>query len=783
MTLLNAAMALGTLAFVIPLAIHLLFRNRFRTIDWGAMFLLRDVVQANRRRMRWHHWILLLLRCAIPLLLALAMARPLISAGQFLSGRSLPGSQPLSLVLMIDDSRSMSAARRSSSLVGAADQILDSLSRTDEVIVMRSSELNSPVSTGSVQDARDQIRDLRFDGVCVPLDEMVAAAIGACSSTSHPYRRIVIGTDFQESLLADVSTDTMQSIADRLTTSDEVMPIELDFIDVAANEDAGSIGNVVVESVEVESSFVLEKQPARLSAVIRNDSDAAIASMRCVWAVGDKDLHTEMISMPPRSSAPIAWSHPFERSGETSVTLSVQHDDALMSDNRRRLAIEVMPPIRVWLIDGEPSSQPLQSETDFLKIALSPYAFQINRLGKSYDQNSNDGNLLRDLVSTKIFTSESFRRADPLWQTDPPDLLVFANVETLPELTSEKPSDAPVLSYLKRGGSVVLFDGDRVDASQWNSLGWLPAKLTPRIESASPGMRIEAPGSMYEPWSVLGGSDESLFDTVEVNRIRVWEPADDPATGNPAAGNPATVLLRTQSGQPIVVSRGVTIASPPTGEFTGEFTGGRVIQFAIPCDTAWSNLPLRPVFLPMIQQLVLDLAGKAHRLNGPPGSTFRLTRASDGTLWRVTLPDATALSVATQDSQPLSFSDTSQVGVYQFTAVADRQTESPDKAETPVQIRVVDVPASESVLRKITPQMQKRAVDRLGGRLFFDVQSWTNSASRARFGLEIWRPLLMLLLAVMVSEVLWQQLGSTRVKNVSRSTKPNRESAWGLTDG
>ena len=58
MTFVNGILALGALAFSVPLVIHLLFRSRFRTVDWGAMHLLDTVVRINRRRIQLLHLLL-----------------------------------------------------------------------------------------------------------------------------------------------------------------------------------------------------------------------------------------------------------------------------------------------------------------------------------------------------------------------------------------------------------------------------------------------------------------------------------------------------------------------------------------------------------------------------------------------------------------------------------------------------------------------------------------------------------------------------------------------------
>ena len=89
MTFLNPALLLGLFAVAVPIIIHLLNRRRFRRVPWAAMRFLKVSVEQNQRRMKIEDFILLLLRCAMVALLALALARPVVEA---LRG-ALPGSQ------------------------------------------------------------------------------------------------------------------------------------------------------------------------------------------------------------------------------------------------------------------------------------------------------------------------------------------------------------------------------------------------------------------------------------------------------------------------------------------------------------------------------------------------------------------------------------------------------------------------------------------------------------------------------------------------------------------
>lgn len=113
MTFLNALLAFGATAFTVPLIIHLLNRSKYLTIDWGAMQFLDSSVKVNSRRVQWKQLLLLLIRCLIPILLALAMARPLLQ-----SWKDNSGSTPMSLAVLLDDSLSMQSLHQTAGRVG-----------------------------------------------------------------------------------------------------------------------------------------------------------------------------------------------------------------------------------------------------------------------------------------------------------------------------------------------------------------------------------------------------------------------------------------------------------------------------------------------------------------------------------------------------------------------------------------------------------------------------------------------------------------------------------------
>jgi len=69
---------LGAALAAIPAILHLLFRREHRTEPFAANRFLAEATRKHSRRLRFQHWILLAVRMAILLLVAVALARPVL---------------------------------------------------------------------------------------------------------------------------------------------------------------------------------------------------------------------------------------------------------------------------------------------------------------------------------------------------------------------------------------------------------------------------------------------------------------------------------------------------------------------------------------------------------------------------------------------------------------------------------------------------------------------------------------------------------------------------------
>lgn len=739
MSLLNSILAFGALAFTIPLVIHLIFRSRYRTIDWGAMYLLESVVRQNRRRMQITNLLLLLLRCLIPVLLAFCLARPVWNGL-----RALAMDAPKTLVIAIDDSRSMSTTPPGApSRIELAKQqirsILDDVSRRDEVILVRSSRLGAVPSKMGVSDALVALRKIDAQGNSVSLGNLLDAAISAAEEGSHPRRQILMVSDFQNASLDMASIEYAKRVAVDYQSEgqgESANQLVIDLLNVSADWD--ELTNLSVESITIDSPVVTEKRSAVYSATIRNRSDLPARDLRLVWSIDGKDLDPRVVTVDANSTATNRLSHGIDTSGVHQVSVSIDRSDVLMADNRRSIAVDVISEVDVILVEGKPDRQALRGQADYLAIALSPFAF--------------GGDDRPDPVRASVVTTGELSSKLDGTQCR---VIVLAGVGQLPDSAK-----AQIADFVHAGGSLLVFDGPPLSADLYNSawsskgselrfparLGSIKGDAQADATSGENAFDLDRPLPLYQPWRILARADENPFSGVRVTAYReldVREDSDD--------AQESIVVLRTTNGDPIVVMQGV-----------GE---GTVVQFAISGNDAWSTLPLRPVFLPMIQQLVLDLAGKQTdstiavgtpivvaddswpASSKPPRSDVRYTARTPGGEYEIAAPSS---------GEPIRLTATYLPGLYEIEKRVFAPS-APEQAETFTQARVASVNPAESLLMGATEDRINAFAEVLGATVFREA-TVLRSADRSRsFGYEIWRWLLAALLIAMVAELWLQQ--------------------------
>ncbi|MBI2387737.1 MAG: DUF4159 domain-containing protein [Elusimicrobia bacterium] len=126
---------------------------------------------------------------------------------------------------------------------------------------------------------------------------------------------------------------------------------------------------------------------------------------------------------------------------------------------------------------------------------------------------------------------------------------------------------AALEAFAERGGGVVFIPGVRGNEADLAAYPWLPARLGAAHEPSAPGIKAAREGEATSGWGDLD------LSKVVVRRIFFLEPA---------AGS--EVWARAASGEPLLVA--------------GSIGRGRAVVWASPLDAGWTNLGLKPFFIP-----------------------------------------------------------------------------------------------------------------------------------------------------------------------------------------
>lgn len=370
MTFLNQALAFGAAALLIPLVIHLLNRSRFRTVQWGAMHLLEAVINVNHKRFQLEQWILLMVRCAIPVLLALCLARPILTGS-----RILEGDVPVSLVILLDTSYSMDTVNESGTrfrnAIDAACALIGATGRGSEIYVLQTGGSPTPLFDQPSTDADSVTRRLKQLQGGFGASQMQLAldkALATLSAMSNARRELVVISDFQPSDWDDVGLN-----AESIRQQCDAMAVHPVLTLLPVGDSIRR--NVSVDSLQFPSRALGVGQQLMVRANLRNHGASPVVNVRAIMRIDGAEFSVSQVSLAANGTTQVLFPCTFDSAGSHVMEVEVVADDSLSTDNRYAAAVTVWKSVDVILVDGDPSSQPLQGETDYVSVALTPYAF------------------------------------------------------------------------------------------------------------------------------------------------------------------------------------------------------------------------------------------------------------------------------------------------------------------------------------------------------------------------------------------------------------------------
>ncbi|MHC4697963.1 MAG: BatA domain-containing protein, partial [Planctomycetota bacterium] len=545
----------GAGAVSIPILIHLFARRRFRRIRWAAIDFLVEAERRNRRRIRLEEWVLLALRCLAVLFIGMVVARPFLTPTGLAAGWG--GSRQTERVFVIDDSFSMGYQSEDGAWFDRANlavrRILEVVRREtpdDTVTIVRMSAVDRPVESGAyLGDERAKELFARLDAL-TPTErsidpatamEGVADLLGRDSGIVNA--AIYVISDFQRHNWVHPGDPSLQRwerqsgevnhsptskgmghpraeagiLAPLVAWAGQDRAMRLVFINVG-DEDAA---NTAIEELTIPAGRLVAGTTAMVRAVVDNHSDRSIDSLRLELTVGHITQPSKAADgLGSRQSASVDVEVEFLRAGWESVRAELP-PDALPIDNVRHMATDVANAIRVLIVNGEPSADAFDDEVTFLATALRPEGelFSGNEL------------VIVDEVELEDAGLDEFHA------------VILANVYRVSE-----PAVESLELFVRRGGGMIIFLGDQVDPSLYNSLlyrdgeGLLPAELT-EIVSADDEAHLVIVDRLHPVVRGLSRGGDPLgigripffkyFDCVPYARAPVDAPEDEGGSGPP----------------------------------------------------------------------------------------------------------------------------------------------------------------------------------------------------------------------------------------------------------
>jgi hypothetical protein len=314
MTFLAPALLVGLATVVIPILVHLVQRERRRTVAFPSLMFLRKIPYKSTRRRAIRHWPLLLLRALAFTLIALAFARPLVPG----AARATAGGNAREVVILLDRSYSMGYGNHWERARGAARDAVQALGPSDRgTVAFFATDVEvgprSAADRGALLSAIDRATP---GAAATRYAPALRAAAGLLGSSNLPRRRIVLISDFQKT-----GWDRSQDV--RLPPGVELVPVSIAETPTA---DAGVVGLSLDRRPEAGRELITA------SVRLVNRSQQPAPNLEVALEVDGHRIDSRRVFIAPEATATVTFA-PFTLAGGHARITARLKADALTADD------------------------------------------------------------------------------------------------------------------------------------------------------------------------------------------------------------------------------------------------------------------------------------------------------------------------------------------------------------------------------------------------------------------------------------------------------------------
>ena len=494
----------GLGALAIPVAIHLIQREKKQIIAFPSLMFVRRVPYESVRRRKIRHWALLAMRLAALALIVAAFARPFVRGSL-----SATTGGAREVVVLLDRSYSMGYGDRWSRAQAAARQVIDGLGAADRASLV----LFGTGAEVMLQSIDDRARLTAAVAAATPGAEatryapaLKVAGTIAVEST-RPRKEVVLISDFQKNGWAP--------------TDDQRLPAGTAFSPVSVGDVEAP--NLSVAPVAVRRGRFEGQERVTVTGGVTNRGATPATGVTLTLEIDGRAAETARMDVAAQAAA----SHVFAPVTITPAGLRGVvriADDALAADNAFHFVLRETRPIAV-LLAGPSGRAP---DDTYLRRALA--------IGEAPRF---------EVVATPLdaVTDDALARAQVVIVNDAP--LGDAAI-------------ARLLGFAERGGGVLLVAGSR---ASWPQGAALPGTLADPIDRSRAAGRVsgvEFGHAIFAPFRAPRSGD---FSSVRVYGYRRLTAAPDSRVlARFDDGQPALVERAVGRGRVLVWTSGLDLA-------------------------------------------------------------------------------------------------------------------------------------------------------------------------------------------------------------------------------
>ena len=713
MTFVSLGFLTAILAAAIPVILHMISRQRAKDMPFSTLRFLRISAQKTRRRRRVHDILLMLLRMAVLILIALGLAEPTLT-----NLSSFWGGGISAVAIVLDNSASMgtldNGAPRFDTARRAAHQIMGEIQVGDQVALLMTGGLEFP-EQDRLQRSHERVLEMldrtevSYERADLALRVQDARELLAKSDARN--KQIYVISDLQElswqGLLSPSQASAQSKSSGQNAKADELQRIPVIFVDCHRAPKP----NVAVSGLNLDTAVPVAGVKIRATVELFNASEIAQERHLELHLDGSKQAGTTALKIPAQGRTKHDFEFKFTRGGVHRGEVRLVGDDGSQLDDRRFFAFQIERAIPVAVVKPQRHEIAYLEDSFYVEQALAPA--------------TSSGWAVR----TTILTSDELI-SEPLGN--------YTAVYCVNLSAPDADAAARLRAYVTGGGNLIWICGDNVQPDAYNRMNESASRQL--LPAALLDVRAPGPGQDRDSWTIgmLDKTHRALVHLAEpaslYKSVLVYKHVRLDAASSPAA----RVMARLDDGEPLLMQQRIE--------------QGSVTILGTSAHVGWTNLPVRPIFLPLLARLTFDLAGaeqsRRQTLAGSP-LVLELDRETRPVGVEVLPPSGATIRLssegrADETGQTFTYADTHDVGIYVL-----RPLDSADRKQIAY---AVNIDPDESDPKKIARQELQERFGKTPLVFADDPDDLAATFAKLREGESLWEAFLAAVLIALVFE-------------------------------